>query len=257
MTTRLFAAVSALLVLGLVPQSTSAQLNREVLIPDQPGGWVAFAADMENSAPPEAGQQARQVIGRFYRDDNGSERMETWPEPQPIEGLTMMVITIKNIPAERFYAYTTQTGWISQPMKLPPGRWEPRPFYAMEDERRRMVQIEGLDVYPSGPASEGRMVAPALNGAVVARRSSRDEYQRVLQNIKREAQPAALFEPPPGADVLKSGEFGGIVSSAPGEPSPPMSGGVPSDIRDLIEKRIDAFYLKYPQAKNLRPQQRN
>ena len=254
MRTRLFAAVSALLVLGLVPRPTIAQRNPDAPIPNQPGHWVAFAADMDNSAPQDAARPARKVLGRFYRDDTGSERIESWPEPQPIEGLTMIVISIKNIPVERFYTYTPQTGWISQPMKLPPGRWEPRPLYATEDERRHIEQSEGLELYPTGPASEIRLIAPALNGAVVARRSSSNGYQRVLQNIKIGSQSAALFEPPPAADVLKSGEFGGIVSFAAGEPHQAMP-GLPSDIRDLIEKRVEAFYLKYPQAKNLRPPQ--
>ena len=96
--------------------------------------------------PGDSSRRPYKLIGRLYRDQHGSERLETGPEKEPIEGLTTTVISIRNIPAERFYNYSVQAGWISQPMKLPPDGWKPRPIYTNAERPLHSEKIEGFNV---------------------------------------------------------------------------------------------------------------
>ena len=78
-------------------------------------------------------------------------------------------------------------------------------------------------------------------------------HRQEYRSIKLGPQAAELFEPPADAGLLVSSELGGIIAASAGEPHQ-SRGGVPTDIRDEVKRRHEQFFLKYPQAKNWRPQ---
>ena len=261
---RIFAvAFPVLVIVTLVYLSTRAETAQShtrvqrdpgLLIANQPSDWVPFSADVEVSVPGDATRKPYKLVGRFYRDQNGSERLETGPENEPIPGLTTTAISIKNIPSERFYSYSVQVGWISQPMKLPAGGWKPKAMYTNAERPLHTDQIEGFDVYrATGPAGDTWLLAPALNGLALVEQVLRHGHRQVYSHIRLGPQSADLFEPPSGTELLVSAEFGGIITANAGEPHQGR-GGTPADIRDEVSRRHELFLLKYPQAKNWRPQ---
>jgi hypothetical protein len=56
------------------------------------------------------------VLGHFYRDSDGSSRLETGP----VDG-SVKIISIKNIGKATLYGKGSKGEWTSRPMKLKPG----------------------------------------------------------------------------------------------------------------------------------------
>jgi hypothetical protein len=180
---------------------------------DAPGQWVPFSARTTRVFNPE-----RVFIGTFYRASDGSTRSETGP---PTGSVTS--IAIKNMAEKLFYLWQPGRGWESHPMQLPWGKYiHPVPEGTFSD-RPIAEQIEGVDLIAMPPQSSGlvRYLAPQLNYFAVkilepCTTPGATGCGFWLSDIRIGEQPTELFRPPPGAQVVRRSEPGGIV----GGPSP-------------------------------------
>jgi hypothetical protein len=105
------AALAVSLVIGAKAQQAAA--IQEISIPSE---WVAFQANVSKS-----GLGGKVVHGRFYRNQDGSERLETGPTISDIR-----VIDIKNVSKSKHYLFTAASrSWRVDPMLLPPSGYKP------------------------------------------------------------------------------------------------------------------------------------
>jgi hypothetical protein len=213
-------------IIGVLPASratlTSQQGGNQQLIP-QPAEWVEFSAQLKVFHPgqPEA-------VGRFFRDLNGSTRLETGPTESDIK-----IISINNYSSRLRYVQTSAVPnrWRAEPINIPNRPWAPIP---------RRVQTTGLTKLPERitvteqgellPISKGVAMGlsetqffeafhyvnaagnfltidiPALNFFSVLKQNSASGRREVYFNIKSGPQPAELFEPTPGEPIEQSAE---------------------------------------------------
>src|SRR5689334_17489809 len=89
--------------------------TRDVL--SGPREWVEFSAVMTKSEPGR-----RDIVGRFFRGADGSDRLESGPSLDDVLG-----IAIHNLTTEHYYMYANNgQGWHGFPMTL--GRDGTRPM---------------------------------------------------------------------------------------------------------------------------------
>jgi hypothetical protein len=186
-------------------QSAGTNATQAVTLIDAPTAWVAFTADYVKGYPGKD-----EVLGRFFRTSNGSDRLESGPPDDPSR-----VVFIHNIARGVYYtkriAADGHVFWISGPMALPPDGWKPM---QMTEEKGVRVQlhatIEGRTVIQTGTRGIVSLLAPSLNYHPMVRRDIATGYHELFRNVKLEEPAEALFEPPPGAEVRQTDKVGGI-----------------------------------------------
>lgn len=183
----------------------------------QPANWVPFSADVSVTHA----DSGITVYGRFYRDAQGSTRLETGPKGETV------VTFIRNIPRGVYYSLNTKRGeaWLQGPMKLPSGGWKPR--VTRSDLVGLSKHTPFVEVRTGKPhsfrAATGLTAYRILNGAgtlslevpdlsffpilTVTLEGRREAYS----NVEISDQPEHLFLPPAGAQVIVTDQVGGIV----------------------------------------------
>jgi hypothetical protein len=185
------------------PQATRTEIA-------QPAGWVAFEADLRIAAP----GSFQVTIGRFFRASDGSTRLVTYlPEAPEVK-----VISIKNISQLRAFICSPKVGWVSGPMTLPPGGWQPpRLYLELRGLSRRKDKIEGYELYQLvGGGGDVEFLAPGLNFFALVTQKVKTGQRWVYSNVRIGEQPSELFEPPAGAEVRHGTKPIGIVTRDPG-----------------------------------------
>ena len=200
-----FAVAVPVLVAGVIGYSNATTARRgaftqQDLIPT-PDSWVPFTADVRTTDPVRP-----TVLGRFYRSGDGSTRTDT-----TVEGDTKVLIN--NVALNRCFRYFKATGWMSNPMALPPGGFTPVKHRKDSAELSRHAEkVAGFDVFrhvsPAG--RESSLLAPDLN--MFALRVERPDGGTLeYSNIQLGEPPPGTFEPPPGVPITHRTEPAGIV----------------------------------------------
>jgi hypothetical protein len=162
-------------------------------LPGVPESWVPFSADFRVFGP-----GINTATGRFYRFSDGSTRSET-------RTLADLAIGIVNVGLGRFYSYSRGTGWVSQPLELPPEGLKPRLPLASEAFERVSEPWEGLEVWRlvdrTGAAF---LIAPALNAFTVRREAGQGPSFEFTNIVIGEPQASLL--PPMSATVRERDE---------------------------------------------------
>ena len=198
--TRLIKSTILVVAVAVVVLSFAVPRAQRTEGPTGPSTWVAFTADMVRTAP------GGSVYGHFFRDADGSTRLESGPS------LTdMRLIDVKNVTEEATYYFTEQTGWTRHPMKLEGKGWLPQTRPSRPPSEGRAVQYENFEGWTlTGPNGQMEIQIPALN--FFAADSSRANGTRMrYSNIQIRAVDRALFAPPPGAAIVYSDKPEGII----------------------------------------------
>ena len=157
---------------------------------------MAFKADIERNAAP---------IGRFWRDRNGSTRLQ-WDLPDS-DGRT---IIIENVAQSKYYVYRPLKGWTVQPMVLPTQGWQPPPVPRVD--AGTAVTEDGREAYERVWQRVRERRVALLNFFPVRRESLDtgvvDRYVRIAIGDVADA----LFAPPAAATPVIVDEPGGIVA---------------------------------------------
>lgn len=213
---RLVGSVTLLALIAAASAAVSSLRNEEIPVIEQPAAWVPFEATVEVSKPAYP-----RAVGRFYRSDDGSTRLETGPE----DG-TVNIVSIKNIARATIYVKSTTGQWVSHPMKLPTGGYRPAkmrvatvglsqfPFkLALQKGQNGSLRSNsaGLDAYHYvTPSGNVWLMVPSLNFFPVLQETL-EGRRELYSNIVVGGQPAELFEPPPGAVITVNTRPAGIV----------------------------------------------
>lgn len=172
---------------------------------DAPTEWVAFSADYVKGYPGKD-----EVVGRFMRASNGSDRLESGPPDDPAR-----VIFIHNIARSLYYskriASDGRVVWVSGPMSLPADGWKPMQMRE-EPGRHVMLQdsIEGRAVLQAGSHGTVMLLAPSLNYHPLVRRVIATGYHELYRHVTLGEPAEDLFEPPPGSEIRHTDKVGGI-----------------------------------------------
>lgn len=173
----------------------------------QPLGWVAFAADVSRTSP-----QGYRISGRFWRAADGSTR-EEYDLTGESSGVGAM---IKNIGTSLLYTLLPDGTWVSQPMVLPQGRFQPLRRRHGSAFQLSESTVQGFVVYRASGSGGGiELQAPALNFFPLRREYADggvDQYTNVRIGPP---PPNVLFEPSPGASVTYLSEPGGLIWKRP------------------------------------------
>jgi hypothetical protein len=186
----------------------------------QPQQWVPFSAELVITFPGRPSHS-----GRVFRASDGSVRLESGPARDN----TVRVISIQNVTRGVFYLNGPrgENRWTESPLQTPTRGWRPL---------RRLSGTEGLTRYPYkvalGAGMDGSLQAsdgfdayqyigpsrasmalqlPALNFYDVVRQSFVSGRREVLSNIVIGEPDGTLFEPPPGAPLVRAEAPAGIV----------------------------------------------
>lgn len=186
----------------LSPVRTAPQQITEI---PQPEGWVPFDADVMK----EAQGSTQKIVGRYFRDSDGSTRLESWDPSDP----TVRVISISSIPRARAYVYSPRIGWESYPMVLPPGGYRPlRHRLETKNLSRRPEEFAGFEVYEYvGAVGDISYRAPGLNFFPLFLQTGKDGQRTTYSNVQIREQDPALFDLPPGVSVTEKSTPRGIV----------------------------------------------
>jgi len=192
--------VAAVISYANVTTARRGAFTEQDLIPT-PDSWVPFAADVRTTDPVRP-----TVLGRFYRSGDGSTRTDT-----TVEGDTKVLIN--NVALNTCYRYFRATGWMSNPMALPPGGFTP--FKYRRDSAELSLhadKVEGFEVYRQVNATsrEVSLLAPELNMFAI-RVTRSDGGTLEYLNIQSGEPAPGTFEPPPGAPIKHNSEPAGIV----------------------------------------------
>jgi hypothetical protein len=172
---------------------------------DAPTAWVAFSADYVKGY---SGKD--EVVGRFMRASNGSDRLESGPPEDPAR-----VVFIHNLARGQYYSKRTTTDGrvvsISGPMSLPADGWKPM---QMREERGRHVllqeSVEGRAVLQTGSYGTVVLLAPSLNYHPLVKRVVATGYHELYRHVTVGEPAEDLFEPPPGSEIRHTDTVGGI-----------------------------------------------
>jgi len=168
---------------GPLPQQKESEI-------DQPASWVAFEADVFQSAP-----GIPDWFGTFHRSSDGSERYD-----QASRDGTVHHVTIVNVRTGWQYGCDVHGGWCTR------FRFNGSPIRPILRRRVNTIdrsatdqQVEGYAVYEYSPPSGARTLeAPALNFAALVVDDPTNGMHRELHNISLREPDPSLFEPPRG-----------------------------------------------------------
>lgn len=195
-------------------QATDA--SQAVTLIDAPTAWVAFSADYVKGYPGKD-----EVVGRFMRASNGSDRLESGPPGDPAR-----VVFIHNIGRSLYYSKRIgadgRVFWISGPMTLPADGWKPMQMREVPG-RHVMLQdsVEGRAVLQAGSHGTVMLLAPSLNYLPLVRRVVATGYHELYRNVTLGEPAEDLFDPPAGADVRHTDKVGGIEVVIPKDAAMP------------------------------------
>jgi len=214
--TLVIVVLPALVVLGVFATAKAIQSVSARALPQQPPelvpaptNWVPFSADFRGTGVLPGGEGSA-TVGKFYRNSDGSERLETRIASRAGLG----TVNIKNIPESHFYVFMRDRGWTVQPMILKPTGHKPS-LYPVDTPglRRSDTIVDGFDTYELVNSNTGtvRTVVPALNFFEVLREGGASGNKLQYNNIRLEEPPSELFRPPLGVAITEISEPGGIV----------------------------------------------
>jgi hypothetical protein len=189
-------------------QSTASAQAQAPLAPDTipaPTTWVPFDASIRQT---DASGKVTPV-GRFYRASDGSTR-----DDYALPGKPIAIINIRNIPKSTYWVMQSSGKWFSYKMKLPAGGYKPRMQpTSMVGLETSTEKVEGFDVWRDNSPDRGvpvRFTAPQLNW--FALRYEVNGGKKEYYDVRVREQPRELFFPPPDAQVVDTGQWGGIVN---------------------------------------------
>jgi hypothetical protein len=158
-----------------------------------PAMWVPVTADYQ-----ELSSRAVERVGHYWRDQNGSVRVETGRSYQ-----TLDVINIRNAGSGEVYEFRTDLGWFSAPWSGGASIASVREISA-NGGTVTTVTVEGRTAVRCTLADGGvEVYIPELNFLLVER-TAVDGPRQLLRNVRVPAQIAAtLFAPPQGEHVAR------------------------------------------------------
>lgn len=183
----------------------------------QPKTWVPFTADVAVTLP--NGERQR---GKHYRRGDGSGRLDITSVERPEAAL----ISINNISEATYYRFSPKLGWISGPMRLPPGRFNPPQWHLgmvglqrypfrlalRAGETQELQADKGFEAYAYlTPKGTPRLVVPDLNFFAVVNTSVRGRREAYTNIVIGEPDPN-LFRPPAGAKITRTSKIDGVIA---------------------------------------------
>jgi hypothetical protein len=199
-----------ILVVGLMARAVRARVLEsrpfEMNLVEAPNAWVPFTARVTITKP-----GSPQVVGRYYRSSNGSNRLETGPSDSDVR-----VVHITNNTDGLGYLYN-RNGWVSWKLErigLQPTQfvrnleWSdyPHKLALKRGESGSLTASEGFKAYLVVGRGISKLRVPELNLFAVVRQRI-DGRHESYTNIELAEPDDVMFSPPAGTHVTFKGQM--------------------------------------------------